>query len=91
MGRPFSAKELLESLRAENKSQVRRAGLRRAGRPDGVLPVAGVGRVSGFRGDGVLVAFQLEMRKTLTDFIQVEFRSLKAQAEALHGQTQTKS
>ncbi|AWP09997.1 putative tafazzin-like [Scophthalmus maximus] len=54
VGQPFSVKDLVESLRAENKSQ-------------------------------------LEMRKTVTDFVQGELRSLKAQAEALHGQIHTRS
>lgn len=54
VGKPFSVKELVESLRSENKSQV-------------------------------------EMRQTLTDFIQAEFRNLRAQAEVLHRQIETRS
>ncbi|XP_054881828.1 tafazzin-like isoform X2 [Poeciliopsis prolifica] len=54
VGKPFSVKELVDSLRAENKNQ-------------------------------------MEMRKTLTDFIQKEFRNLKAQAEGLHRQIETRS
>ncbi|XP_078101655.1 tafazzin isoform X2 [Sander vitreus] len=54
VGKPFTVTELVESLRAQNKSQ-------------------------------------MEMRKTLTDLIQREFWSLKVQAEALHGQIQTRS
>ncbi|XP_014906738.1 tafazzin isoform X1 [Poecilia latipinna] len=54
VGKPFSVKELVDSLRAEKKSQ-------------------------------------MEMRKTLTDFIQTEFRNLKAQAEGLHRQIETRS
>lgn len=101
VGRPFSVKELVESLRAENKSQVRREGFHlrwnskwwRNTMSDAFsfTPIDRIPLQKHFHGDGVLVAFQLEMRKTLTDFIQVEFRSLKAQAEALHGQIQIKS
>lgn len=94
VGRPFNVKELVEALRAENKSQVR---CRRSPPELEVrlmtkrLMFDRVPLEMCFHGDGVLGAFQLEMRKTLTDFIQVEFWSLKAQAEALHGQIQTKS
>lgn len=87
MGRPFSLKELVESLRAENKSPVRTV----AG-PRSMVAVTGPSRAEAVSpGDSVLLPFQLEMRTTLTDFIQVEFRGLKAQAEALHGRVRDNS
>lgn len=84
MGRPFSLKELVESLRAENKSPVRTV--------DGPRSMVAVRDPAGpRRSHSLLLPLQLEMRTTLTDFIQVEFRGLKAQAEALHRQVRDHS
>lgn len=90
IGKPFSVLPVLERLRAENKSTVSFPACPwLAFTPPSApqLPMAS-GHSSRRPPAQPGPSPQVEMRKTLTDFIQQEFQGLKTQAEHLHNHLQ---
>lgn len=86
IGKPFSVLPVLERLRAENKSTVSfpACSWLPFDPPGGPRLPKASGRSSRRAPAQPGPSPQVEMRKTLTDFIQQEFQGLKTQAEQLH-------